>query len=262
MISKKLRCGVEGDGILSNDTPARFCFTIGAETFYFNNVRYDMDAVPGTILIAERKNSIYEFMRVSNGEYPKWRITSIKDMNGFHSDHGERAANNLFGKILSLDKNDTYYIPSQFPKYNGLMLGAYKSNVEKKVLEFLANLKNVETEDELRELVWEFKYGSSVREWIANPVESSEHGFLFNDSGETSIDELPQVSEIGTIIDLGENHFTLKTEAGRSHLFRYIERVSDSRIDEIEAKRGHFFYTLSHIGDTDKWRIVSKIREK
>lgn len=65
-------------------------------------------------------------MRVSNGEIPKWRITSIKDKNGFHTDHGERAANDLFGKILSLDKDDVYYSIN----YNGLMFNVYKSNVK------------------------------------------------------------------------------------------------------------------------------------
>lgn len=233
---------------------------------YFYYTIYDEEAVPGTMLTARRGEKTYVFMRVSNDEPPTWRITSIKDLNGFHTDHGERATNDLFGKILSLDKDDTYYAPN----LNGLMFNVYRSNVEKKVLEFLAKLKNVETEDELRTLVWEFKYGSSVSEWIASPVEYLNREFAINDNDENAIDGAPQINEIGTIIDIDERRFSLKTEDGQFHLFMHTKKESDDKIDEtgvstvnqIDGKRGHWFYTFNRIGDTDKWRIVSKIRQK
>lgn len=256
---RELRCGDEGVGIISGETPARFCLTIGTDTFYFYYPVYDICAVPGTILTAIRQHKRYEFMRVSNGENPKWRITSIKDEDGFHTDHGERTANNLFGKILSRDKDNAYYIPSLPPNYSGLMLGVYKSNVEKKVLEFLVNLKNVRTEDKLRELVWELKYGSSVGEWIASPV-----NYLEKDSEETAIgiDGLPQINDIGVMIEINENKFTFKTDQGQLYLFSLVSKEDGNMTEQIEAKRGHWFYTFNRIKDTDKWRIVSKIREK
>lgn len=266
----ELRCGDEGFGKILDDEPRRFWLSIGSDNFYFYEPVFDASAIPSTILTGTRQNKTYEFMRVSNGEIPKWRITSIKDKNDFHTDNGERAANDLFGKILSRDKDDVYYIPPLPPNYNGLMLSVYKSNVEKKVLEFLVNLKNVKTEDKLRELVWEFKYGSSVGEWIASPVEYLNREFAVNDNEENAIDGAPQINEIGTIIDIDEKHFSLQMEEGRLYLFMRIKRESDDKIDEtgvwavnqIEGKRGRLFYTFNRIEDTDKWRIVSKIREK
>lgn len=256
---RELRCGDEGIGRIVSEISKLFWFTIESDVFYFTDSCFDENAVPNTILTAKRQNKIYEFTRVSNGRIPKWRITGVKDDNGFHTDHGERAANDLFGKILSRNKDDVYYAPN----FNGLMFNVYKSNVEKKVLEFLANLKNVETEDELRALVWEFKYGSAVSEWIASPVE-----YLRNE--ETAVDGLPQINDVGTIIDLDVKHFSLQIENGRSYLFTRIEKESDNKIDatgvltleQIEAKRGRWFYTFNRIGDTDKWRIVSKILQK
>lgn len=266
---EELRCGDEGFGKILDDEPKRFWLSIGSDNFYFYDPVFDASAIPTTILTGVRQNKTYEFMRVSNGEIPKWHITSIKDKNGFHADNGERAANDLFGKILSRDKDDVYYIPS-YTNYNGLMFSVYKSNVEKKVLEFLANLKNVETEDELRALVWEFKYGSAVSEWIASPVEYLNREFALNDNEENAIDGSLQINEIGTIIDIDEKRFSLTTEEDRLYLFMRIKRESDDKIDEtavrtvnqIEGKRGHWFYTFNRVRDTDKWRIVSKIREK
>lgn len=256
---RELRCGDEGVGIISGETPARFCLTIGTDTFYFYHPVYDVCAVPGTILTATSHEKIYEFMRVSNGENPRWRITSIKDKNGFHTDHGERTANDLFGKILSRDKDDVYYTPSLPPNYSGLMLSVYKSNVEKKVLEFLVNLKNVRTEDKLRELVWELKYGSAVGEWIASPV-----NYLEKDSEETTIDidGLPQINDIGMTLEIDEKRFTFETDQGRLYLFSLVSKENNNVTEQIEAKRGHWFYTFNRIKDTDKWRIVSKILEK
>lgn len=257
-MTPELRCGCEGTGVLSDEIPARFCFAVGTATFYFNDARYDPNAVPGTVLTGTRKNSVYEFQRVPNGEYPKWRITSIKK---------EMGAKDLFGKSFSVDEDDTYYIPTS---YNGLMFNVYKSNVERKILKFLSDLKDIETEDELRELVWEFKYGSSVSEWIANPVEYLNREFAINDNKENAIDEAPQLNEIGLIIDIDEKQFSLKTEEGQLYLFVRTKKESDDKIDEtgvwtvnqIEGKRGLWFYTFTRIGDTDKWRIVSKILQK
>lgn len=252
---RELRCGDEGVGIISGETPARFCLTIGTDTFYFYNPVYDVRAVPGTILTATRRDKRYEFMRVSNGENPRWRITSIKDKNGFHTDHSERVANDLFGKILSRDKDDIYYAPN----YNGLMFNVYKSNVEKKILEFLSTLKDIETEEELRALVWEFKYGSSVSEWIASPV-----NYLEKDSEETTIDidGLPQINDIGMTLEIDEKRFTFETDQGRLYLFSLVSKENNNVTEQMEAKRGHWFYTFNRIKDTDKWRIVSKILEK
>lgn len=255
------KCGDEGKIIISNsddERPARLCFVNGADTFYFYYPIYNEEAVPGTMLTARRGEKTYVFMRVSNDEPPTWRITSIKDLNGFHTDHGERAANDLFGKILSLDKDDTYYAPN----LNGLMFNVYRSNVEKKVLEFLAKLKNVETEDELRTLVWEFKYNSAVSEWIAGPVEYFEKRFTENDSEGISVDGLPQINDVGTVLDIDDKKFSFKTEQGQLYLFSLTLKESEYVIEQIEAKRGHWFYTFNRIGDTDKWRIVSKIRQK
>lgn len=265
-IIRELRCGDEGIGLMSDETPARFCMIIGTDTFYFYDPVYSATSVPGKNLTATRRDKRYEFMRISNGKNPRWRITSIKDKNGFRTDHGERATNDLFGKILSRDKDDVYYAPN----FNGLMFNVSKSNVEKKALEFLANLKNVETEDELRALVWEFKYGSAVSEWIASPVEYLNREFAINDNKENAIDGAPQLNEIGIIIDIDEKRFSLKTEEGRLYLFVRTKKESDDKIDEtgvstvnqIEGKKGLWFYTFNRIGDTDKWRIVSKILQK
>lgn len=256
------KCGDEGKITISNsddECPASLCFVNGADTFYFYYPIYDEEAVPGTILTARKGEKIYVFMRVSNDEPPTWRITSIKDLNGFHTDHGERAANDLFGKILSRDKNETYYAPIKM-NYNGFMLKAHKSNVEKKILEFLSNLKNVETEDELRELVWDFKYNSTVHEWIASPVDYIEKESALNDYEETDFDGLPQINDIGTVTDIGNKKFSFKTEQGRLHLFFLISNENNGKTEQIEAKRGHWLYTFNRIKDTDNWQIVYKTR--
>lgn len=253
---RRLCCGDEGTGTILEGSPTRFCFVRSdQETCYLYDPHDHPDSVPGTIILAYKGDREYEFMRISNDIPCRWRVTGIKENPRFHTNHGEGGANNLFGKILSRDKDDVYYTPN----YSDLLFNVYKSNVEKKVLEFLSNLQNVETEGELRALVWEFKYGSAVSEWIASPV-----NYLEKDSEETTIDidGPPQINDIGVMVEINEKKFTFKTDQGELKLFSLISKENGNTIEQIEAKRGHWFYVFNRVKDTDKWRIVSKIRQK
>lgn len=255
---RELRCGDEGVGMISDESPRRFCMVIGTDTFYFYDPIYDAAAVPGTVLTAIRQGKVYEFMRVSNGENPKWRITSIKDKNSFHTDYGERAANNLFGKILSLDRDETYCAIN----HTGLTLDTYKSNAEKKVLSFLSKLQHVETEEELRELVWDFKYSSTVAEWVSIPSNYIEQKTSSDTYEGKDILETPEIFDGGKIIYLTEGFFSFTTKENKKYLFTLIEKKMNGTIEQIVAQRGNWIYTFNHLDGLNIWEICSKIKKK
>lgn len=159
---RRLCCGDEGTGTILEGSPTRFCFVRSdQETCYLYEPHDHPDSVPGTIMLARKGDREYEFMRISNDIPCRWRVTGVKENPGLHTDHGEWGASDLFFK--KKDKNE-FYVP-----VGSLIipLETKKSIVEKKVLQFLSAVKNAETEDELRELVWALKYEDSVGEWLS-----------------------------------------------------------------------------------------------